>query len=71
MSKLKVQPISYFEMMDRTSIILSNVDSFLIQHPVAKANKSISKKLDKVGELLAEIYQESGAIYFELTEDNK
>lgn len=71
MSKLKVQPISYFEMMDRTSIVLSNVDSFLIQHPVAKANKSISKKLDKVGELLAEIYQESGAIYFELTEDNK
>ena len=71
MGKLKVQPISYFEMMDRTSIILSNVDSFLIQHPVAKANKSISKKLDKVGELLAEIYQESGAIYFELTKDDK
>jgi len=72
MSKLKVEPISYFEMMDRTSVILSNVDNFLVQHPAAKANKSISKKLDKVGELLDEVYYEAGAIYFELTEpENK
>ena len=68
MSDFKVDNMHYFELMDRASIILSNVDQFLIQNPGAKTNKSIAKKLNKVGELLAEVYSESGAIFFENSE---
>ena len=42
MSDFKVDNMHYFELMDRASIILSNVDEFLIQNPGAKANKSIA-----------------------------
>jgi hypothetical protein len=64
MEKLKVDTHHYFEIMDRCSILLSNLDSFLIQNPATKAEPTIAEKLDQIGELLAEVYQEAGSIYY-------
>lgn len=71
MSDLKVDNMYYFELMDRSHIILCNVDDFLIQNPATKLNKSIAEKLDKIGELLSEVYSEAGAIYFKNLEENE
>jgi hypothetical protein len=65
MEKLKVDTQHYFEIMDRTTVLLANLDAFLIQNPAAKAEPKISKKLEKIGHLLAQVYGEAGHIYFE------
>jgi hypothetical protein len=47
--------------MDRTYMIQSNVETFLVEHPVYDANKKLRKKADKVSTLLAELYLEISA----------
>jgi hypothetical protein len=51
----------YHEAMDRTYMIQSNVETFLVEHPVYDANKKLRKKADKVSTLLAELYLEISA----------
>ena len=68
MENLKVDTQHYFEIMDRSTILLATLDAFLIQNPAAKAEPRISKKLEKIGDLLAQVYGEAGAIYFEKIE---
>jgi hypothetical protein len=40
---------------------MCTIDDHLLQHPVAKLDKNISKKIEKALELLAEAYQEAGS----------
>ena len=54
--------------MDRATILLATLDAFLIQNPATKAEPRISKKLEKIGDLLAQVYGEAAHIYFEKIE---
>jgi len=51
----------YHEMTDRLHVLMCTIDDHLLQHPVAKLDKNISKKIEKALELLAEAYQEAGS----------
>ena len=44
----------YLEIADRCKVFSSSVDEYLIHHPVAKLDREIRHKLEKI----AEIYQE-------------
>lgn len=50
----------YREILDRTFIILNNIDNHLIQHPVSKLDKEISNKIEKAHLILSEAYQLTG-----------
>lgn len=70
MASFKVDTHHYFEIMDRSSILLSNLDNFLIQNPATKAEPTIAEKLERIGELLVEVYQEAGAQYLKKIEED-
>lgn len=56
-----LNPAHYHEMADRLYVLMCTMDDHLLQHPVAKLDKDISKKIEKALELLAEAYQEAGS----------
>ena len=55
----------YHELLDRLHLILSNVDDFLLDHPITYHEKKVRKKIEKASEKLADAYQEIGKIEFE------
>jgi hypothetical protein len=52
----------YHEAMDRTAMLTSMVNHYLMQHPVFKVEKEFADKIEKAGMLLAEAYQIIGSI---------
>jgi len=50
----------YHEIADRLHVIITNIDTHIIQHPVSKINKKIYSKVDSAVSLLCEAYQEAG-----------
>lgn len=50
----------YREILDRTFIIMNNIDNHLIQHPVSKLDKEVSSKIEKAHLILSEAYQLTG-----------
>ena len=48
-------------MADRLHVITCTIDTHLLQHPVAKLDKNISKKIEEALDLLHEAYQEAGS----------
>lgn len=72
MAEFKVDTQHYFELMDRSSILLSNLDNFLIQNPATKAEPVLAEKLEAIGNLLFDVYQEAGSLYLKkIEEDDK
>ena len=61
MSKPTLNSDYYHEMADRLHVLLCVIDDHIAQHPVAKLDKNISKKIEEALELLAEAYQEVGS----------
>jgi hypothetical protein len=61
----------YHEAMDRTAMITDIVDSYLMQHPVFKAEKEFAEKVEQAGMLLAEAYQIIGSISVERIENKE
>ena len=61
MSKPTLDPGYYHEMADRLHVLMCTMDDHLLQHPVAKLDKNVSKKIEEALELLAEAYQEAGS----------
>lgn len=61
----------YHEAIDRTAVITDMLDRYLIQHPVFKAEKEFSKKIEKAGMLLAEAYQIIGDISLNRLDNKK
>ena len=59
----------YHEAMDRTAMITDIVDSYLVQHPVFKAEKEFAEKIEQAGMLLAEAYQIVGDLSFKKSEN--
>ena len=52
----------YHEAMDRTYIITNFVEENLTQHPVYKKHKKLKKKINKIVEELATLYQVLGGL---------
>jgi hypothetical protein len=61
----------YHEAMDRTAMLTDMVDSYLVQHPVFKAEKEFAEKIEQAGMLLAEAYQIVGDLSFKRSEEIK
>lgn len=61
MSKRTLDSGYYHEMADRLHVLICTMDDHLLQHPVAKLDKNISKKIEEALELLEEAYQEAGS----------
>ena len=57
MSKDKIDNFHYHELLDRTNLIMMNVNDYLVEHPVCDKHKKIKKKLEKSRDLLWEVYQ--------------
>jgi hypothetical protein len=61
----------YHEAMDRTAMLINIIDSYLIQHPVFKAEKEFAKKIEHAGMLLTEAYQIIGVLHLRKLNINK
>lgn len=55
--EVKLDRFHYHEMLDRLYLIIDNIQTFLLQHPVAEKHKKLNIKIEKASELLAESYQ--------------
>ena len=51
-------PLFYHEALDRTALAEKFVSDMLYKHPVYHQNKDLNSKLDKVLELLTDMYQD-------------
>ena len=60
MAQVKLTEFDYHELLDRTNMIMTNIDTYLVNHQVCKKNKEIKNKLEKSRELLLEAYQMIG-----------
>ena len=56
---MKIDKYNYNEFIDRTYILLNNLNENIINYPVAK-KKKYKKKLKKIEKKLFEIYQIAG-----------
>ena len=61
----------YHEAMDRAAMLTDMVDSYLVQHPVFKAEKEFAEKIEQAGMLLAEAYQIVGDLSCKRSEEIK
>lgn len=61
----QLDKLGYHEVLDRTHVILCNIDDHLVDHNVVMTNKKLRKKVAKASKLLSEVYQEVGKIEFE------
>ena len=52
----------YHEVLDRLYTYSSNVDEYILQHPVLLKHKSLRKRVKKAVKLLAEAYQIVGGL---------
>jgi len=57
---MKIDKFHKHEVLDRIYVIQSNINDFLVEHPVIKSDKKMKKKLEKVQSILGNIYQEVG-----------
>ena len=46
----------YAELLDRLHIVIDNIDSHLLEHPLAKQEQKIKKLIERATENLAEAY---------------
>jgi hypothetical protein len=60
--KKKLYPFDYHEALDRSYIITTMIDEFLLNLPAVKQNKPIRKKIIKAQNHLLEVYQMIGNI---------
>lgn len=58
----KLDAFHYHEALDRSAMIGEMIDTFLIQHPVSKAEKQFAEKLEEASIKLFEAYQIIGSI---------
>ena len=59
-AKIEINDGHYLELLDRTHVVLCNVQDHLIDHPLAQKKKKIRKKLESAGMILADAYQDLG-----------
>jgi len=63
MSKREISDFHYHELLDRTHMVMMNINDYLVEHPVCDEHKKIRKKLENARDLLWEVYQIVGEKY--------
>ena len=66
--KPKLDQSHYNQMADRLGIILSNIDTHIIQHPTCKLNKKIASIVEEAANLLSEAYEISASPELQFSE---
>ena len=51
----------YLELLDRTHVILSNVNDHLLEHPLTENDKELKRMFEQIIEALWDIYQTIGS----------
>jgi hypothetical protein len=64
--KIEINDGHYLELLDRTHVVLCNVQDHLVDHPLAQKKKKIRKKLESAGMILADAYQDIGHLMAKL-----
>ena len=59
--KKKLDSYSYHEAVDRTYIVVSMIDSFLLEHPVIENDDTAKQLIEQAAGLLGQAYQHLGA----------
>jgi len=60
-SKIKLDTFHYHEAIHTTHIFSKILEEHLLKHPVVQKHRKVKKKVNKVLELLADIYQDINA----------
>jgi len=60
----EANPGHYFEFLDRTFVAMEYLHQFLGCHPVLRREKRLREIYQKVDELMAKLYQETGQLEF-------
>ncbi len=53
---------SYHELMDRSYLIMSQIEDFLIGHHVTEAHPELKEPLEKALFLIGDVYQAAGTV---------
>jgi hypothetical protein len=64
--KIEINDGHYLELLDRTHVLICNLQDHLLQHPLALKKKKIYKKLESAGLILADTYQDLGHLMSKL-----
>ena len=60
----------YFEIMDRVSVATDYWQDYIASHPVCRKEKEIKEKVEKIIDLMSDLYQITGRLYFDKEENN-
>ena len=67
----KLDFMDYFEFMDRTAILQGNVETSIMDHQILEANKELADKVEKLQELLGDIYQTAGELFNKVLDETE
>ena len=60
---------SYHELLDRSYLIMTQIESFLIDHQVVEAHPELKKPLEDAMLLIGEVYKAAGTIEIEADDE--
>ena len=60
---------SYHELLDRSYLIMTQIESFLIDHQVVEAHPELKKPLEDAMLLIGEVYKAAGTVEIEADDD--
>jgi len=60
---------SYHELLDRSYLIMSQIESFLIDHQVVEAHPELKKPLEDAMLLIGEVYKAAGTVEIEADDE--
>jgi hypothetical protein len=60
---------SYHELLDRSYLIMTQIESFLIEHQVVEAHPELKKPLEDAILLIGEVYKAAGTVEIEADDE--
>ena len=60
---------SYHELLDRSYLIMTQIESFLIEHQVVEAHPELKKPLEDAMLLIGEVYKAAGTVEIEADDE--
>jgi len=60
---------SYHELLDRSYLIMTQIESFLIDHQVVEAHPELKKPLEDAMLLIGEVYRAAGTVEIEADDE--
>ena len=60
---------SYHELLDRSYLIMTPIESFLIDHQVVEAHPELKKPLEDAMLLIGEVYKAAGTVEIEADDE--